>query len=134
MAIQQDKFTDYYKLLDIEPNATNTQIRHAFIQKAKQHHPDIGGSNESMKLLNVAYKTLNSYSHKAAYDLLHRFHTGKSETEYKVTRSQTKTNSRKSKLSDEYIDWFIDSIYVEYRNTEKSKLTFGSLVKKIFNI
>jgi len=131
--MQQEVFIDYYKLLDVEPNASNYQIRRAFILKAKQYHPDVGGSTESMQLLNNAYKTLNSYSHKAAYDLMHRFYTGKKEIEYKIVGIQTKTKSKTSNLSDEYIDWFIDSIYVEYYNANKSKLTFSRLFKKLFN-
>ena len=134
MALQKDGFTDYYKLLDVEPNASSIQIRQAFLQKAKQHHPDVGGSTESMRLLNAAYTTLTSYTHKAAYDLLHRFHTGKNEIDYQVAGSQTKANSSSTNLSDEYIDWFIDSIYDEYRNTNKPKLTFSELVKKYFKI
>jgi len=134
MAIQQNEFVDYYKLLEIEPNASSIQIRKAFLQKAKQHHPDVGGSTESMRLLNTAYKTLTSYMHKAAYDLLHRFHTGKKEVEYNEIGPQAKSQSSSVNLSDEYIDWFIDAVYVEYSNVTESKVTFGKLVKKIFNI
>lgn len=85
MALNAGEFVDYYKLLDLQPNASSTQIRNAFIHKAKQNHPDVGGSTESMRHINAAYKTLTSYSHKAAYDLLHSFHTGKKKL---ITRRQ----------------------------------------------
>lgn len=127
-------FVDYYKLLGLEPNASSIQIRQAFVHRAKQNHPDVGGSTESMRLLNAAYKTLTSYSHRAAYDLLHSFHTGKNEIEYKAVGPQAKAQSNPDHLSDEYIDWFIDTIYAEYRNTSKPKLNFGEQIKKFFKI
>lgn len=130
--LEVSEFTDYYKLLEIKPSADTIQIRRAFIQKAKQSHPDVGGSTESMRLLNTAYKTLTTTTLKTAYDFLHRFHTGKKEIEYKKVGIRTKTKSSPTTLSDEYIDWFIDSIYAEYNNTNKSKLNLGKLVKKVF--
>lgn len=131
--MQHGEFTDYYKLLGIAPTANTLQIRRAFIQKAKQHHPDVGGSTDAMRLLNLAYKTLTSSTAKAAYDLLHRFHTGKKEVEYGGVEFGARTSKKVTDLSDEYVDWFIDSIYVEYSNARKPKLTFGKFVKKLFN-
>lgn len=133
MAMQKGEFIDYYKLLGVETNASRIQIRQAFLRKAKHHHPDVGGSTESMRLLNVAYKTLTSYTHKAAYDLLHGFHTGKNEIEYKMVGTQSRAQSSPPNLSDEYIDWFLDTIYAEYSSDNKSKFDFGKLVKKFFN-
>jgi len=133
--MQKDsKFIDYYKLLGIEPSADTIQIRRAFLQKAKQHHPDVGGSTESMRLLNAAYRTLTSATPKAAYDLLHSFHTGTKEVIYKEVGFTTRTEPDATILSDDYIDWFLDTIYAEYSNTSKPKLTFGKLARKVFNI
>jgi len=129
---QGSEFNDYYKLLGIKPNANTFQMRRAFIQKAKQHHPDVGGSTELMRLLNVAYNTLNLPTSKAAYDRLHRYHTGNKESEYTKVGFHAETKL-KSPNSDEYIDWFIDTIYAEYNNANKSKLTFGNIIKKVFN-
>lgn len=132
MAASTGEFVDYYQLLGIQTNASGIQIRDAFINKAKQNHPDVGGSTESMRLLNAAYKTLASYSHRAAYDLLHSLHTGKNEIEYRALDPQTKSQSNTSDLSDEYIDWFLDTIYSEYSKPKKAKFNFGELVKKLF--
>lgn len=130
--LEVSEFTDYYKLLDIRPSANTIQIRQAFIQKAKQFHPDVGGSTDSMRLLNVAYKTLTTAKLKTAYDFSHRFHTGKNETKYTEVGIHGRNKASSTILSDEYIDWFIDSIYAEYNKTTKSKLNLGQLVKKIF--
>ena len=132
MAVQKGEFVDYYQLLGIKTNANSIQIRQAFISKAKQHHPDVGGSTESMRRLNAAYKTLASYSHRSAYDLLHSFHTGKNEIEYKVVGPQAKNESISEDLSDEYIDWFLDTVFEEYSTAKKSKPNLGKRFKKFF--
>ena len=126
-------FTDYYKLLGIPPSADTVQIRQAFVRKAKQHHPDVGGSTESMLILNEAYKTLTAPAPKAAYDLLHSFHTGTKEVLYHKVDLPGGHKQNSSPLSDDYIDWFLDSIYNEFNDANKSKLTFGKRVKKALN-
>lgn len=134
MALNKGEFIDFYQVLGLESNASSNQIRNAFIQKAKLNHPDVGGSTESMLHINAAYRTLASYSHKAAYDLLHSFHSGNNEIDYKLVEPQSTNHSSPSDLSDEYIDWFIDALYAEYSSPNKAKLNFGEWVKKLFNI
>ena len=134
MAVSEGEFVDYYKMLGLEPSANSIQIRQAFIHKAKQNHPDVGGSTETMRHLNAAYKTLASYSHRAAYDLLHSFYTGKNTIAYRSLDPQAKPQSSADDLSDEYIDWFLDSIYAEYSNSSKSKINFGEKIKKFFSV
>jgi len=60
--------TDYYKVLGIERNATEEQIKDAWKTKIKEHHPDIGGDEEKAKEINVAYKVLSDPQERAAYD------------------------------------------------------------------
>ena len=43
-------------VLDLPANATYTQIREAYILKAKTAHPDVGGSAEYFEKVNKAYK------------------------------------------------------------------------------
>jgi len=45
-------------LLDIPLGATRTQIDKAYKRKAREVHPDIGGSDEAMQKLNAAYTVL----------------------------------------------------------------------------
>jgi DnaJ-domain-containing protein 1 len=47
-----------YTVLGIQPGATQTQIKRAFRQKARELHPDNGGSEAAMKKLNAAYQKL----------------------------------------------------------------------------
>jgi hypothetical protein len=47
-----------YEVLGIRHGATQEEVRAAFRQKAKEHHPDVGGSAEQFRKLVAAYKRI----------------------------------------------------------------------------
>lgn len=47
-----------YKILGLSPSATWPEIEKAYRQKAKIHHPDHGGDEDTMRVLNDAYSQL----------------------------------------------------------------------------
>lgn len=58
-----------YKVLDISTTATEAEIRTAFKDKAKRHHPDKeNGSEEVFKELQLAYDTLLDPLKRKIYD------------------------------------------------------------------
>lgn len=67
-------FVDYYKVLNITPSATATQIRTAYIASAKKQHPDKGGNVHTMRQLNQAYTALKTATLKKEYDKQYRKH------------------------------------------------------------
>ena len=48
----------YYKILGISSTATWPEIEQAYRRKAKIHHPDLGGDEDTMRVLNDAYSHL----------------------------------------------------------------------------
>ena len=55
--------SEFEKILEVSANATNNEIRQAYIRLAKVHHPDrnpnnVAASTEKMKELTVAYNFL----------------------------------------------------------------------------
>ena len=80
---------DYYKVLDISPNASADEIKKAYRQKAKQYHPDVSSevnASEKMKQVNSAYDVLSDPQQKQAYDFRrqnpHMQQTGYTNTQY----------------------------------------------------
>jgi DnaJ-domain-containing protein 1 len=47
-----------YKLLGVSSSANWTEIERAYHRKAKIHHPDRGGDEDTMRALNDAYRKL----------------------------------------------------------------------------
>jgi len=61
---------NHYELLGIEKNASLSQIKKAFREKAKQLHPDIAGAErvEAMRKLIGAYEILSNSERRFEYD------------------------------------------------------------------
>lgn len=47
--------------LSILPDAPESVVRAAYTALAKEHHPDVGGSTETMQKLNTAYAALEEW-------------------------------------------------------------------------
>lgn len=59
---------DYYKILGVEKNASEAEIKNAFRKKAHEHHPDKGGDEEKFKEVNEAYQVLKDSDKRRKYD------------------------------------------------------------------
>jgi hypothetical protein len=59
-----------YKILGVDESASIAEIKRAFREKAKQHHPDIAGENarEYMQKLLAAYEILSNRQRRFDYD------------------------------------------------------------------
>jgi curved DNA-binding protein CbpA len=66
--------TDHYRALQVDPCAEFAVIRAAYRVLAALHHPDIGGSQGDMVVLNVAWTILSDPAKRAAYDHQRRLH------------------------------------------------------------
>lgn len=68
--------TDLYDVLGVKPDATHDEIRAAYRQRAKQTHPDGGGSEAEFLKVSHAHRVLGDDNLRARYDK-----TGKSDIE-----------------------------------------------------
>ena len=59
---------DLYEILGVPRDADGDTIKRAYRQKARQLHPDAGGSEESFKELTAAYEILSNAQARANYD------------------------------------------------------------------
>lgn len=60
---------DYYKILGIDRNASQDEVKKAFRKKAQEFHPDKQGGDESkFKEANEAYNVLRDEKKRAQYD------------------------------------------------------------------
>ena len=65
---------DYYQVLGVDQNASQTKIKEAYRQLAFKHHPDRNRENaaaaDQMKKINEAYAVLSNPAKKTEYDNL----------------------------------------------------------------
>jgi curved DNA-binding protein CbpA len=59
---------DLYQVLQVIPDAEPEVIRAAYRALARKHHPDAGGSDALMSVLNSAWETLSDRGERARYD------------------------------------------------------------------
>ena len=59
---------DYYKILNIEENASKDEIKTAYRKLASKHHPDRGGDTATFQNIQQAYDVLSDDRKRAEYD------------------------------------------------------------------
>ena len=69
---QFDSNKDYYAVLGVDKDASQIEIDRSYRRLASKHHPDRGGSEERMKLLNEAYGVLKDATLRRNYDVVRR--------------------------------------------------------------
>lgn len=60
--------TDFYAHLGVTRTASGTDIKKAYFQQCKTHHPDRGGDPEKFKNIKRAYETLSDDKLRSIYD------------------------------------------------------------------
>ncbi len=64
---------NYYQILDLPYNASASQVKRAYREKAKNCHPDVSRSEKAKRefqLLNQAYSVLSDEQKRRKYDIL----------------------------------------------------------------
>lgn len=60
--------TKFYKLLEVDKNANDADIKKAYRKLAIKHHPDKGGDPEKFKEITRAYEVLSDSDKRSTYD------------------------------------------------------------------
>ncbi|MDD4556698.1 MAG: DnaJ domain-containing protein [Alphaproteobacteria bacterium] len=71
---------EYYKILEVSPQASDSEIKHNYRQIAKVWHPDQNESEDALEMFQkiaVAYDVLKDEKKRLTYDLLSMIYTAK---------------------------------------------------------
>jgi len=66
--LKQSQQKDYYKVIGVSRDADERTIKKAYRAKAREAHPDKGGSEEKMAAVNEAYEVLSDPELRARFD------------------------------------------------------------------
>ncbi len=104
-------FKDYYKILGLENSKVTLQeIKVAFREQAKKHHPDINRKNpnaeERFKDINEAYKILSEDKTKRKYDRIWNAKVGKKK---RIESNQNEGRRPTGSAVNEFINMFFGS-------------------------
>ncbi|TEB25225.1 hypothetical protein FA13DRAFT_1714051 [Coprinellus micaceus] len=66
--LKRSKTKDYYKILGVEKECTEVEIKKAYRRESLKHHPDKGGDEEKFKLVSEAYAVLSDSQKRFRYD------------------------------------------------------------------
>ncbi len=68
--LAMDNRRNYYRILEVQPDAPFEVIRHNYkiLMKKLRMHPDLGGNQQDAVLINLAYETLSNPKKRAVYD------------------------------------------------------------------
>jgi DnaJ-class molecular chaperone len=116
-------FTDYYKTLHVNKDASYEQIKRSFRDLAKEWHPDAQKHNrdEATKKfaeISAAYEILSDPEKRRKYDLFRDFSYGFSS--FRGTQSTNTGNFTHEKEWEDLARWFQD-IYEKHLNRLQRK-------------
>jgi curved DNA-binding protein len=121
------EFKDYYKTLGLEKSASAEDIKKAYRNLAKKHHPDSNKSPDAekkFKEISEAYSVLSDSEKRKKYDLLgsnwnkHRQTGGRPDdfnwSDYFTQNVGHKTKGAKQKIEDMYGDSGISDFFEKF--------------------
>jgi len=73
---------DCYEVLGVQRNAKPSEIKKAYRNLVKQHHPDTGGSEDRFKEISQAYETLSDPDKRKDYDFKSNLNKGRGFNEF----------------------------------------------------
>lgn len=110
------QFKDYYKILEVEPNATAEQIKKSYRRLAMTYHPDRNPNNpeaeEKFKDISEAYEVLQNAEKRKKFDMMR---DGKNNTGEFYAKNTRKTDTKDDddfgfdyfkKKTSQYSDFF----------------------------
>ena len=98
---------NYYKILGLNENCTEQEIKSAYRKLARKWHPDVAGNTDNVvknfKEINEAYEILSDKNKKAEYDTLNRYYnysSSKRTSEQRKTENTTRPDFKNEKKED----------------------------------
>ncbi|NOL48510.1 DnaJ type III chaperone protein [Synechococcus sp. MIT S9220] len=90
-----DQPQDPYAVLEVTSNATQAELKASYRRLVKQHHPDAGGDEERILMLNAAWEKIGDPEARRSFDREY----GSSESAREEARARGARNARASQAA-----------------------------------
>ncbi|MGB3404181.1 MAG: DnaJ domain-containing protein [Microcoleaceae cyanobacterium] len=100
--------SNYYHTLEIQPSATQAEIKKAYRRLAKLFHPDSqlhSANHDKIIKINAAYEVLSDPKQRQSYDQQLYIYTQQSQTYRKTQDGKARKRQRGSSLDAELHQW-----------------------------
>lgn len=122
------EFIDYYKILGVPKEATNSAIKAAYRKLARKYHPDLNPDNKDaekkFKELNEANEVLSDSEKRKKYDEFGKdweHADAFKKAQQQRAQSQSKSSSTYEDFSGDFSDYFESMFGNEGRSSRKTK-------------
>ena len=108
---------NHYKSLGVNTNASSEEIKCAYRELVKVHHPDAGGDEQTILLINAAWEILGDSEKRRDYDLsINKQSSNSNEAYYRGVRNAKATDDAntvqsKSATEDKDLYKWIKEVY-----------------------
>ena len=135
-----DKFIDYYKILDLDMEASVEEIKTNYIKHAKKYHPDQElGNTEMFQLVSKAYEVLHNKESRKEYDLyfLKKSFNELQEDNFfgmKDNFNSFINSNDKKKISKDELDKLYDDVFKDKEQYTEKKIDLNETSKRLNDI
>jgi len=136
-----DKFVDYYNILQVEIDADVGEIKKKYIDLAKKYHPDQkNGNSEMFQKISKAYDVLSNKNTRKEYDL---YFLKQNSEEFKENTFLSlkeqftdfiETSDNKKKFSKDELDKIYNDVFKDRENFKEKILDDVETNKRINDI
>lgn len=95
------EFSDHYIILNIPFAATHEEIKQAYRKKARETHPDVGGSQDEFINVRKAYDVLINPEKRRHYDIIHKQYYQGMQQDSNTNKKHYQSNHQERKPKQE---------------------------------
>ncbi len=127
---------NFYEVLRVRTNATQAQIRNAYMGLITKYHPDVYKGDKQYasrytSILTEAYATLNNETRRAEYDLKHGINSNPNRKQIrKEDKEIARAIKEEKKTPRQNYEQQMSAKY--FRNAERKRPRRNNILKKIF--